>query len=141
MPPKTTSLLLDTHVIIWLATNDKRLSGSTARLIEKAFYEGKLAASVISAWEIGVLCAKERLTLTRAPIVWFEEFVRDFSINLFELTPAIAIESSFLPGRFHADPADRIIIATASAHDACIVTADNNILKYSKTGLVAAMPC
>jgi PIN domain nuclease of toxin-antitoxin system len=134
-------ILLDTHAIIWLATNDKRLSRPSANLLEKAFYESRLAVSIISAWELGVLCAKKRLTITQPPQAWFNEFVTGFKVNVFDLTPEIAINSSYLPGVFHADPADRIIVATAIAHHARIMTADANILKYARSGLIKAIAC
>jgi len=51
-------------------------------------------------------------------------------MRLIELTPQIAIESTKLPGSFHGDPADQIIVATARIHDVFLLTVDSKILKY-----------
>jgi len=48
-----------------------------------------------------------------------------------ELTPQISIESCNLPGNFHKDPADQIIVATASSYDLFLITSDIEILNYS----------
>ncbi len=55
-------------------------------------------------------------------------------IRLAPITPEISIDSVRLPGTFHADPADRVIIATARYHEASLVTADSSILTYATTG-------
>jgi len=51
-------------------------------------------------------------------------------IRVLELTPEIAIESTQLPGEFHRDPADQIIVATARIHDCELVTSDGKIVEY-----------
>ncbi len=60
-----------------------------------------------------MLVAKNRVTLAKPINKWIEDSLNQPGVNLSLLTPAIAIESSFLPGKFHGDSADRIIIATA----------------------------
>ena len=50
-----------------------------------------------------------------------------------------ALESSHLPGEFHADPADRILVATARRLDATLITADRKIIEYGKSGFVRIM--
>jgi PIN domain nuclease of toxin-antitoxin system len=47
------------------------------------------------------------------------------------LSPSIAVESWELPGTFHADPADRIIVATARVTGATLLTRDRRILDYA----------
>lgn len=51
-------------------------------------------------------------------------------IQLLDLSPRVAAESVQLPGEFHQDPADQIIVATARLHNVPLVTADKLILKY-----------
>ena len=51
-------------------------------------------------------------------------------MQLLELTPRIAIESTKLLGSFHRDPADQIIVATARVYDIPLLTADSHILQY-----------
>lgn len=47
------------------------------------------------------------------------------------ITPAIAVDAQSLPGDFHKDPADRIIVATARLSNCSIVRVDQKILNYS----------
>jgi len=134
-------ILLDTHIAIWLADKNSRLKQSTISLLEAAFNEGNLCLSVISAWEIGLLVSKKRLDLGQTPLAWLDIFARRFKINMLEISPAIAINASYLAGTIHGDPADRIIIATAMAHGADIVSADENIVSYAKKGFVRVLSC
>lgn len=137
----TNPILLDTHVAIWLSDGSSNISTQTLKLIENGFHDGLLCISTISAWEIGLLVSRNRLDLRRQPMSWFIEFVDRFRVNIAELTAEIAISSSYLPGKLHGDPADRMIIATAMAHSAQIVTADKNIVSYGKQGFVKIIAC
>ena len=56
-----------------------------------------------------------------------------------ELTPEIAIDSTRLPSEFHADPADRILIATARHLGASLVTGNARIIEYAKPGHVRVL--
>lgn len=58
-------------------------------------------------------------------------------IRLLGLTPEIALESTRLPGSFHRDPADQIIVATARIYDCALVTSDNKILDYAHVETIA----
>jgi PIN domain nuclease of toxin-antitoxin system len=60
-------------------------------------------------------------------------------IRLAPIEPSIAIDSVRLPGDFHADPADRIIVATARFHQATLLTADRAILSYGQRGYVQVL--
>lgn len=59
-----------------------------------------------------------------------EQAVAYPGMQLLELTPQIAIESTKLPGSFHRDPADQIIVATARVYDISLLMADSRILQY-----------
>lgn len=63
---------------------------------------------------------------------WINRALQAPGISLVPLTPEIAILSSRLPGNFHGDPADRIIVATARKIGATLITNDNQILTYGK---------
>ncbi len=69
---------------------------------------------------------------------WIERALRYPGIRLLELSPAIAVQSTRLPGDFHRDPADRILVATARLHNCPIVTADELILRYPHVQVVSA---
>ena len=70
---------------------------------------------------------------------WIRAVFQTPGIDLMPIEPAIAIDSVRLPGNFHADPADRLIIATARRWGAPLLTADNAILAYGAEGHVQAI--
>lgn len=88
-----------------------------------------------------MLVARNRLDLGQPPLRWFESFVQQFSVSVLDLSPEIAINSSFLPGEFHGDPADRMIVASARTLSATIATADAQIVSYGKRGFVKVLSC
>lgn len=126
-------LLLDTHVWLWLANGDKSLTVSSRNLINKAAEEGEIYVSAISAWEISMLEVKGRITLKQPCSVWMEMALDVANLHMLPLSIPIAVESCRLPGHFHEDPADRIIVATARIEHLTLLTRDNRILQYSKT--------
>jgi PIN domain nuclease of toxin-antitoxin system len=132
----TRPILLDTHVWVWLMLGDNRLGSSNRRMLEKAVSDGRLRVSVISVWEVAMLEAKGRLTLAADCASWVREALAAPGIRLAEITPHIAISSTRLPGIFHGDPADRMLIATARESEATLVTADKAILQYGSGGYV-----
>jgi len=123
-------IVLDTHVWVWWVHGDERLTGTQVETI-KANEMDIIGVSAISCWEIAKLVEHGRLELPYALVEWFEQALSYPGIRLLELTPEIAIESTQLPGEFHRDPADQIIVATARVHGCPLVTSDSKILKYS----------
>lgn len=71
-----------------------------------------------------------RLELPYSVPEWFEQALNYPGVRLLELTPEIAFESTSLPGDFHRDPADQIIVATSRIHNIPLATADAKILAY-----------
>lgn len=67
---------------------------------------------------------------------WVEESLSQPGVNLSFLSPEIAIESSFLPGELHGDPAYKILVATARIGDLVLFTRDRKILSYGEAGYV-----
>lgn len=132
-------VLLDTHVLIWLLNGDSTLAPSAMTVIEQAAREGTILVSAITPWEIAMLVAKGRLTLTRDVQEWVDEALRQPGVVLAPLDPTIAIASTRLPGAIHGDPADRLIVATARHHDALLVTADERLLAYGAADHVAVL--
>ena len=95
--------------------------------------------SVISVWELGVLEAKGRIRLHMSCDQWVREALATPGLSLAPLTPDIALESSRLPGSFHGDPADRIIVATARSFGARLLTRDRQMLEYGRQRHVAVV--
>lgn len=138
-------LLLDTCAVIWVA-KDAAIEASARQAIREAAISGELYVSPASAWEIGLL-ARPRADRTPGlrflpdPQAWFAAFMARPGIRLAALTPEIAIDASHLPGGFHSDPADRMVVATARRLGAAVVTRDRKILDYAQEGFVQAMAC
>jgi len=72
---------------------------------------------------------------------WFARFMAGPGIREAPFQPDIAIDSSWLPGEMHGDPADRLIIATARHLGVPVVTRDGKIIAYAGTGEVSVVPC
>lgn len=128
-------ILLDTHIWIWLADESDRLSARHHDIIEARRNRG-LGISVISCWEVAKLVERGRLEFTSSVEHWMSEALRLPDIQLINLTPRIAIESTMLPGEFHQDPADQIIVATARVHDMELLTNDGKIRKYEHVRVI-----
>ncbi len=130
-------LLLDTHTWIWFGEGRKdRLSDETITLITKTAKEGGVFASVISVWELGMLETKDRVQLSTPARTWIKRFFEITGFRLTGLSQDVALDSCFLPGDIHGDPADRFLIATARNHDLTLLTRDRKILAYGKQGYV-----
>lgn len=134
-------LLLDTCAAIWIG-EDQRLSKTAIAALDQAADSGVTTqVSPISAWELGLLTARGRLTIKASPEVWFDRLLGTRNIELANMTPNILIAASYLVGNPPNDPADRIIIATAREHGLTIVTRDRLILDYADAGHVRALAC
>lgn len=97
--------------------------------------------SPVSAWEIGMLVRRGRLDLEEPAEAWVARVFRRPDAQIALLTPEIAIRSCFLAGDFHADPADRFIIATAIEMGLKLITRDERMLRYGRQGYASVMPC
>lgn len=75
------------------------------------------------------------------PKTWFATLVAMPGIKEAPITPGIAIDASYLPGDFHADPMDRLIVATARHRGMPIVTSDRKIIAYAESGYIDVIPC
>lgn len=122
-------ILLDTHIWIWLADENDRLTKQQRRIIEHHRDSG-LGVSIISCWEVAKLVEYGRLKLSCPVDEWMEAAITLPGVRLLKLTPRIAVVSTRLPGDFHRDPADQLIVATARVHDLKLLTVDEKILKY-----------
>lgn len=126
-------VLLDTHFWLWFQTGDAaRVRFQERELVERAANEGRIRLSAISVWEVATLVAKNRLRLNGDLSLWMRTALAMRGLQVVPVTPEIALESVLLPGQFHADPADRIIVATARVHRARLLTRDKAILKYAR---------
>lgn len=134
------NILLDTCALLFVA-NDAKIDNLADQEISEAAHDGRLYISPISAWEIGVGVAKNRLKLPLEPLEFFQRFLHFMKAQISTLSPEILIGSSVLPGRLHGDPADRILIASARYLDMILVTRDELILAYGAEGNLRTLVC
>ena len=121
-------VVLDTCAIIWAVAVPERLT-NRARAILTAD-DTEVWVSPISCAEIACASERGRITLDRHWQQWFSHFVRLNRWSVFDITLPIVEEAYSLPGPFHRDPADRLIVATTRKLNGALVTADKRILDY-----------
>ncbi len=122
-------IILDTHIWVWWNQDSPQLTSFQKEVIENSRPHG-IGVSTISLIEISRLVNRGRLVLPKPLSEWFSIALAEEGVILIPMTPEIAIESYSLPGEFHKDPADRIIVATARTYDCPLITSDGNILSY-----------
>ena len=122
-------IVLDTHIWVWWVHDTALLTPAQVEVIE-AHEENLIGVSAISCWEIAKLVEYGRLKLPCSLEEWFDQALSYPGVQLLPLTPEIAVESTRLPGKFHRDPADQIIVATARVYGCPLVTSDEKIVKY-----------
>lgn len=124
-------IILDTHILIWWCNGDPKLSTRAIERIEEALCSDEsILISSITAWEIGMLVAKKRLTLTMDVDTWLQTVAEIDQVKFIPIDNKVAVESTRLPDEFHGDPADRMIVALARTLSAPLLTADEKILNY-----------
>jgi PIN domain nuclease of toxin-antitoxin system len=132
-------VLLDTHAWIWLMEGTPAIPAAVRKIIEQAADAGQLWVSAISTWEVAMLAAKGRVVFSLDVQTWITQALEAPGLRLVPLSPEIAVASASLPGNFHGDPADRILVATARGLTARRATADRAILAYGRRGHVLTL--
>jgi len=125
-------ILLDTHIWLWYLSGSDRLTADKRLQLDPI----PKAVSAISCWEVAKLVERKRLVLSMSVNDWMDRALNLSGINLLPLEPAIAVLSTQLPGTFHKDPADQIIVATSLLFDIPLATNDDKILSYSGVKLL-----
>jgi PIN domain nuclease of toxin-antitoxin system len=122
-------ILLDTHIWLWWLSDSPQLTAAAARTLEEAEPDS-LAISAISFWEVANKAAAGGLDLGKPVWEWVEEALLAPTINIEPITARIAVEAALLPGDFHKDPADRLIVATARVMGVPLLSMDRKITAY-----------
>ena len=131
-------ILLDTHALIWWAAgNHSRLSANALAAIDQEIESAGrpggspgLLVSAISCWEVAMLVNRGRLALSLDVERWLALLASHPAVRLLGLDPAVAVAATRLPEPFHADPADRFLVAQARELGIPLLSADNKILSY-----------
>ena len=130
------SIVLDTHIWLWTVTGDRTIKTAIKQKISQSLKTGRVLVPAICLWEVGMLWKKERIQLRQPLRDWIEDAFDKSGFSLAPMNEAIALEASLLPGKFHNDPADCIIVATARLEKSLLLTRDSRIIDYGKGGHV-----
>jgi len=133
-------ILLDTCALIWILNGDALRGDAESALQDAVGAPGQVLISPISAWEVGQLVSRGRLTLAADPMSWFQEPLDD-GMALAPMPPSVLVASSFLPGSRLRDPGDRILAATARAFGYRLMTRDKPLLDFAAEGHMTAIAC
>jgi PIN domain nuclease of toxin-antitoxin system len=127
-----TSLLLDTHAMLWFFWDDSRLSGRAKSLIEDA--RNQKLVSVASCWEIAIKVGLGKLDLGESSRSFLP---REIAHNNFELLPVSLDHATMVEGlaAHHRDPFDRLLIAQSMAERLPLVSADAVFDQYGVSRL------
>ncbi len=118
--------LLDTHTVLWHATNDKRLSATAIDITES---DHTLWLSYVSIWKMAIKVQRGRLELHAPLDVFVDDIVTKNKYNLLEIKETHLYPIASLP-YYHKDPFDRLIIAQGMVEGITIVTDDQAFQRY-----------
>jgi PIN domain nuclease of toxin-antitoxin system len=126
-------IVLDTHAWIWHVTEDTRLGRGARLRIRRA---ARLGVHPVSCWEVAMLVAEERLTLSPEVSRWVELALTYPKVELLPFTASAAIRAAGLGGTFPGDTADRFIVASALELAAPLMTRDTRISEWGQVPTV-----
>jgi len=124
-------VVLDTHAWIWWAAMEDRLSSFSRAAIAEA---ATIGVSAISAWEVAMLVQKGRIGLDRPPAEWIRAALSRPGLAAIPVDPPIAVAAAGLGEDAPADPADRMIYATARSLGAVLITKDRALREFDPRG-------
>ena len=119
--------LLDTCSLLWLTDDARKLSEKVRAALARA--DAGVFVSPVTAWELGIKVARGKLKLPRPVSEWFSEVCRRYALNEVPVTGLLAARSTELPA-IHADPFDRLLVATAAEHDLIVLSPDPHFPQY-----------
>lgn len=123
-------ILLDTHVVLWWASDPARLS---ARVVREMATSERIYVSPASCGEIAELVALGRIGLDREVHAWVRDLCTRERVSVAPVDPAIAVSAGLLVGEgFVGDAVDRWVYATARALDVPLVTKDRRLRDHAR---------
>jgi PIN domain nuclease of toxin-antitoxin system len=130
--------LLDTHVWVWWMLGDPRLSSRERDILDELPRDHRPAVCDISLWEVALLVQLGRLRLELDLESWLANAASPSTVEILPIDPASVTEMTRLPGSFHQDPADRLIVSTARATGLPLATHDDRIRRSQLARLWSA---
>ena len=133
-------IILDTHIWVWWVENLAQLRPSqiAAILAQESDDTGVIGICATTLWEVAMLVQRSRIRISADLSDWFENALAYPKMHVIDLSPAIAIQSTQLPGNGQLppndqirDPSDQIIVATAMDNNCPLVTSDGKIVAYT----------
>lgn len=124
-------ILLDTHIVVWLALSPDRLSERARRTTTVGRQQRRLAISDISLWETAMLIDKKKIDVKDECISFLNLLIEGYRLHIYPISPEIAAMIGKLPAGLNNDSADRIIAATAIVEELTLITADRNLRQTS----------
>lgn len=121
-------IVLDTQVLVWVDQAERKLGKKSRALIERKWASGSIAVCATTFWEVGILVNSDRLQLPISLTQWRIDLLRAGLIEL-PIDGIIASHAAQL-NSLHGDAAYRLIAATALAHSATLLTADEKLLAW-----------
>lgn len=122
-------ILLDTHIWVWWINDPDKLDSKVLHYLDN-LPPSHIVISIISCREVAKLVEKERIKLSEPLLAWFEKAIDHSGLTIVELERTIRMDACALPGIFHNDPADQLIVATSRIKQIPLLTADSKILNY-----------
>jgi PIN domain nuclease of toxin-antitoxin system len=122
-------VILDTHVWVWWLLADSPLPDRERQALDGIATDKGIYLPAICLWEVQMLHHKKRLKLPVPFPTWLRRAASTDMLTILPLNADAVIAVDGLPASFHGDPADRMIVATARAHDLALATHDAAIRK------------
>ena len=132
------SVLLDTHVWVWWLTSTSPLDPRERNALDALADQAALHLAAISLWEVQLLHAKRRLEFGVPLAEWLTRATDPRVLTVVPLDLDVVLALDALPARFHGDPADRMIVATARARRLVLATHDTRIRRARVVSLWAS---
>jgi PIN domain nuclease of toxin-antitoxin system len=122
-------VILDTHIWVWWLLPDSPLPDRERTALDRIATDKGICLPAICQWEAQMLHGKKRIELPLPFPTWLRRATAPDLLTVLPLNADTVIALDKLPATFHGDPADRMIVATARAHELSLATHDKAIKK------------
>ena len=122
-------ILIDTHILLWLIEDNRRLSNKYRQIIHNL--DNEIFLSVVSIWECVIKYQTGKLNFPSSPETYLPMQRREHLIKTLNVDENSIVQLINLP-LLHKDPFDRLIISQALQHDLLLMTEDRAVLAYPK---------